>query len=322
MSYWRQWADGQFNWRWLGIPEPRPLYGLDRLAAKTNAPVLVTEGEKAADAAGSLFSGFVAITSPNEAMAAEKADWSPLVGRRVVLWPDNDEAGDGYAGDVVRLAMAAGATSVAVVEVPATFPDKWDLADEPPEGWGIAELTRLLLEAKQPAAENVKSTTLDEDTEIQRLAGLPPLTYERERIAAAARLNVRIGILDRAVKAARSGIGAPSGPGRSLELPAPEPWPEPVNGETLLLELTEAIRRYLVMEAGSAEAAALWVVHAHALDAFSISPRLAITSPERGCGKTTLLDVLGALCRAIANGQCHCTRYLPYYRNGRANAVD
>jgi putative DNA primase/helicase len=33
----------------------------------------------------------------------------------------------------------------------------------------------------------------------------------------------------------------------------------------------------------------------HTIDAAFISPRLAITSPERRCGKTTLLDLLGTL---------------------------
>jgi len=36
----------------------------------------------------------------------------------------------------------------------------------------------------------------------------------------------------------------------------------------------------------------LWIVHTYLLDSFGISPRLAITSPEKQCGKTTLLDVL------------------------------
>ena len=40
---------------------------------------------------------------------------------------------------------------------------------------------------------------------------------------------------------------------------------------------------------------ALWVVHTYLLDCFGISPRLAITSPEKGCGKTTPLDVLSQL---------------------------
>jgi putative DNA primase/helicase len=51
----------------------------------------------------------------------------------------------------------------------------------------------------------------------------------------------------------------------------------------------------VVVELGAAESVALWVLHAHTLDAFAISPPLAITSPEKNCGKTTLLDVIGRL---------------------------
>jgi putative DNA primase/helicase len=80
-----------------------------------------------------------------------------------------------------------------------------------------------------------------------------------------------------------------------LVLPSPEPWHEPVDGAELLTDLAEAFRRYVVLEDGAAEALALWTVHAHALDAFAFSPRLAITSAEKRCGKTTLLDVLGCL---------------------------
>jgi hypothetical protein len=39
----------------------------------------------------------------------------------------------------------------------------------------------------------------------------------------------------------------------------------------------------------------LWIIHTYLLDSFSISPRLAIGSPEKGCGKTTLLDVISRL---------------------------
>jgi hypothetical protein len=80
-----------------------------------------------------------------------------------------------------------------------------------------------------------------------------------------------------------------------LVLPSPEPWHEPVDGAKLLTGLAEIFRRYVVLEDGAAEALALWTVHAHALDAFAFSPRLAITSAEKRCGKTTLLDVLGCL---------------------------
>ena len=43
--------NGQHEWRWQLHPSPRPLYGLDRLAERPSVPILVTEGEKVADAA-------------------------------------------------------------------------------------------------------------------------------------------------------------------------------------------------------------------------------------------------------------------------------
>jgi uncharacterized protein DUF3631 len=75
----------------------------------------------------------------------------------------------------------------------------------------------------------------------------------------------------------------------------PAPWREIVTGTELLNELTTAICRHVILEEGAAAAVALWIVHAHALDAFPISPRLAISSALPGCGKTTLLDIVALL---------------------------
>ncbi len=49
------------GWHPKAPPDPRPLYGLDRLAARPGAPVLLPEGEKAADAGGTLFPGHAAV---------------------------------------------------------------------------------------------------------------------------------------------------------------------------------------------------------------------------------------------------------------------
>lgn len=100
---------GPRGWRWKGWETPRPLYGLDRLAARPDAPVIICEGERATDAAALLLPEYVAVTSPNGAKAADRADWSPLAGRRCVIWPDADAPGTAYAEAVERLAEAAGA---------------------------------------------------------------------------------------------------------------------------------------------------------------------------------------------------------------------
>lgn len=141
--------DGKGGWQWKALPEPRPLYGLDRLAAKPTAPVIVTEGEKAADAAQRLFPDSVATTSSGGANAAGKTDWTLLAGRDVTIWPDNDEPGRNYAADVARLCCAAGAASVRVVNVPKDWPDGWDLADPPPEGVTPYTLRQMLEEAQE-----------------------------------------------------------------------------------------------------------------------------------------------------------------------------
>lgn len=78
-------------WKWRGFSEPRPLYGLDQLAARSDDYVLVVEGEKCAEAADLAVGGrVVPITWPGGCKAWAKADWGPLAGRKVILWPDVD----------------------------------------------------------------------------------------------------------------------------------------------------------------------------------------------------------------------------------------
>lgn len=142
-------GNGKYGWWPKGIPDPRPLYRLPELRKRPGAPVLVVEGEKTADTAAILFPGHVAVTSPGGSKAAGKADWSALARRPVVIWPDNDTPGRSYAENVARLALAAEASSVAVVQVPTDWPNAWDLADKPPPGVTADDL-RTMLESAVP----------------------------------------------------------------------------------------------------------------------------------------------------------------------------
>jgi putative DNA primase/helicase len=144
-------ATGAREWRFKGFPTPRPLYGLDRLAQRPTAPVVVCEGEKAADAAGDLLPKHVIVTSPNGAKSAAKADWSALRGRDVILWPDNDEEGRAYAAAVAK-ALRGSAVSVKIVGVPAGTAEKWDAADALAEGWDEAKAAALIADAASPNA--------------------------------------------------------------------------------------------------------------------------------------------------------------------------
>ena len=89
-------------WHWKHPNPPRPLYGLDRLAARPGAPVILVEGEKAADAATEKFPAHVCVTWPGGADAVKNADWSALKERDVIIWPDNDAPGRRAAAEIAK----------------------------------------------------------------------------------------------------------------------------------------------------------------------------------------------------------------------------
>lgn len=85
------------------------------------------------------------------------------------------------------------------------------------------------------------------------------------------------------------------GPGSPLVFREEEPWPDVVNGENLIHEIADTLRRFVVLPDGAVEAAALWCVSTYAFDVFLHSPRLAVVSPVMRCGKSTVLRLLGCL---------------------------
>ncbi|EJL00158.1 DUF927 domain-containing protein [Pseudomonas chlororaphis] len=110
---WCQRADGQTTqWRWQGLPDPRPLLHLDELSQRLDAPVVLCEGEKAADAAADLMPSYVATCWPNGSNSWHKADLTPLKGRSVLLWPDNDSGGQSCMEAVAEKLREIGAASV------------------------------------------------------------------------------------------------------------------------------------------------------------------------------------------------------------------
>ena len=112
-------------------PQGKALYLLpELLKASAAQPVYVVEGEKAARALQRL--GLV-VTTSGGATSAPGADWSPLRGRRVRIWPDHDAPGQRYATEVADLARLV-ASSVEILDLTALrLPDKGDAYD-----WRVA----------------------------------------------------------------------------------------------------------------------------------------------------------------------------------------
>lgn len=136
------------EWRWQGFRDPRPLYGLDRLAqVKADAGILLVEGEKTADAAARLHGpGKVCMTWPGGCKAVGKVDLSPLAGRPVCIWPDSDEPGFKAALALAGRLQKVGAVSVAIIVPPAEAAPGWDLADAEAEGWTADRVTAWIEE--------------------------------------------------------------------------------------------------------------------------------------------------------------------------------
>ena len=154
---------------------PRPLYNLAALHARPTAQVIVCEGEKAADRAQELFPRLVAVAWPNGAQSVSKVDWSPLTGRSILLWPDNDDQG--------REAMAKIATLIRkpaklfTIDAPPDAPEKWDIADAtwtPEEALAYLKANHRRVELPEPQPEPVEPVRpVKLPPNSSALAGLP-----------------------------------------------------------------------------------------------------------------------------------------------------
>ncbi|TAJ78862.1 MAG: DUF927 domain-containing protein [Gallionellaceae bacterium] len=154
LTLWRN-AAGELSWEWKAPPEPRPVFGLDALQACGMDTVCIVEGEKAADAAAELLPGCVVMTWQGGAQAVDKADWKPLAGRVVHLWPDADEPGEKAMRKLAGILRGVGAATVRMVNLamldrlpgadastPLAKGD--DAADLLARGWGSENLAQLM----------------------------------------------------------------------------------------------------------------------------------------------------------------------------------
>lgn len=160
---------GEQRWSWSGFgntPGCRPLLGLMELATKPLATVLVVEGEKARDAAPRWMpDDWVCVTWQGGSKAVKYTNWTPLAGRRVVIWPDKDPAPIDPATGAVRVDAKTGKNKLpageetarelmvllstigaGVAQIPVYGPSMtmlpsngWDLADPVPDGFNPTE---------------------------------------------------------------------------------------------------------------------------------------------------------------------------------------
>lgn len=153
-GYWKS-SPEKVGWELKGFQEEkRSLYNLHLLKEKLHATILVVEGEKTADFApkGQGKDEYISVTWPSGSAAVHKADWSPLQGRRVLIWPDNDRAGYEAGERVCCELRKIGAESIQMVnkdDLKRFFPEKWDLADPLPDAAPNNLISKLIASASQ-----------------------------------------------------------------------------------------------------------------------------------------------------------------------------
>jgi putative DNA primase/helicase len=153
----------------------------------------------------------------------------------------------------------------------------------------LQELDTLVVK-NSTAEPNSQPTQETDDEAVARLAALSPLHYDRIRKDEAKRLGVRSDILDKMVKAERDGEDVEQTPFDEVE-----PWPEPISPADLLADIATTIQRFIICDQETAHAAALWAAMTWFIDAVDVAPLAVITAPEKRCGKSQLLFLLGRI---------------------------
>lgn len=125
--------------------------------------------------------------------------------------------------------------------------------------------------------------------EIKKLAEFTMIEYELKREGEAKRLGMRASKLDEFVKVYRQTDV------KDVFFEEVSMWHEVVDGNILLDEIEDTIKKFIIAEPHIATAAALWIVFTWCIDVMKIAPIACITAPEKRCGKTQLLHLIGRL---------------------------
>lgn len=138
---------------------------------------------------------------------------------------------------------------------------------------------------------DAQDTTAMDDELVAKLAALKPMDYDRVRQENAKELGIQVKTLDTLVKKARN----EDSDSANLPFPEVEPYPDPIVPAQLLDEISVTIRRFIILGAEQADAAALWIAFTWFIDVVDVAPLAIINAPEKACGKSQLLDVVGRM---------------------------
>ncbi|MEQ1890305.1 MAG: DUF3987 domain-containing protein, partial [Alphaproteobacteria bacterium] len=162
---------GGYRWGGGQWPKPRPLYGLRELHLRPDDPVLIVEGEKAADAAKLICPRYVVVTWPGGATAWKMTDFSSVYRRKdVLLWPDNDDPGLKAMWDIGHQLRKH--CQVVKIILPEGVPAKFDAADGVALKWKWDDFSKWARPLMQIIADSASDETSPPDIDFDDLAQL------------------------------------------------------------------------------------------------------------------------------------------------------
>jgi putative DNA primase/helicase len=231
----------------------------------------------------------------------------------IVMAGDNDESGNGQAS-AHKAAKAVNGIAV----IPQQIGQDWN---DLHQANGLQAVKDMIFEQIVDSKKAAPSDTEDaaptthtsepiiedgfsvgegeesEDLAIERLAKLSAIDYERLRVDEAKKLNIRATVLDKLVAAKRkeSQSQDDNGAGTSAIFEEVTAWPYAIKGDELLNDITHIVQRFTVLSVEQARACALWIAFTWFIDGAKVSPMINITSPEKRCGKSTLLLVIESM---------------------------
>jgi hypothetical protein len=263
-------------------------------------PILVVEGERKAD----LLAEWNLVATCN---AGGAKNWKPehsafLKGADVVLVPDLDDAGWQHV-NVVGASLSGIANSVRVLVLPGLSP-KGDIVDWAKAGGTREKLDELIAKAPnwKPPAEKLDDLEKErktgaaraEDELLDALAKMPKgVEFGRERKRLQKQLGVSRDDIDAEIEHRRVENETKALLHGHWNV---EPWPDPVDGDSLIPDIIRKIRKHVVMSHENALAIALWIMLAWVHEEVAThSPILDITSAEPESGKSTTLGLISFL---------------------------
>lgn len=159
---------------------------------------------------------------------------------------------------------------------------------------GLKIVAAQIKGAMTPPEQEESTSTQDRaakiNARIEKLVHLDPVSQDIERKKIIHECKVTAKTIDAVLASMRKAATEET----TAIVADVEPWPEKVNGAKLLSLMSEVFSRYVILPDNMDSVLAVWALLTYCYDQFRILPQIAIYSPEKRCGKSTLLEILHA----------------------------